>query len=78
MTVNINGFTVDIKAKGVCGGRYNDVDTKAFLHDLKNILVLASNDALNRGLTLNVECWDKAINEIIEVLLKNGYPEEMI
>lgn len=78
MTVKINGYQVEIKAKGIYGSRYNNLDTREFLNELKNIFGLAVEQALNCGLADRIDEFKRSINEIVEVLLKNGFPENRL
>lgn len=72
MTVKINGYEVEIKAKGVYGTRSNDTDTREFLLELSHIFSLAQDTALNVGLGDIHDNLKNSINNIQIVLLENG------
>ena len=72
MKVSINGYEVEIKAKGVYGTKYNDIDTKEFLLELSHVLSLAQDTALNVGLSDTHDNIVKSVDNIHDVLLKNG------
>lgn len=72
MKVSIIGYEVEIKAKGVYGTKYNNVDAKEFLLELAHVLSLAQNTALNVGLSDTHDSIVKSIDNIHNVLLENG------
>lgn len=72
MKVSINGYEVDIKAKGVYGTKFNNIDTKEFLLELSHIFILAQDFALNVGLSDTHDSIVKSIDSIQGVLLENG------
>lgn len=78
MTVKMNGYTVEVKAKGVYGCKFNMVDTREFLNELNNILCLAKERAENTALGSLVDEISKTQNNIVEVLLKNGFDRHRI
>lgn len=72
MNVLINGYEVEIKAKGVYGTKYNNIDTKEFLLELSHIFSLAQDTALNVGLGDIHDNLKLSIDAIQGVLLENG------
>lgn len=72
MNVLINGYEVEIKAKGVYGTKYNNIDTKEFLLELSHIFGLAQDTALNVGLGDIHDNLKLSIDAIQGVLLENG------
>lgn len=72
MNVLINGYEVEIKAKGIYGTKYNNIDTKEFLLELSHIFSLAQDTALNVGLGDIHDNLKLSIDAIQGVLLENG------
>ena len=72
MNVLINGYEVEIKAKGVYGTKYNNIDTKEFLLELSHIFSLAQDTELNVGLGDIHDNLKLSIDAIQGVLLENG------
>lgn len=72
MKVNINGYEVEVKAKGIYGTKYNDIDTREFLLELSHIFSLAQDTALNVGLSDIYDNLKISTDNIQGVLLENG------
>ena len=72
MKVSINGYEVEIKAKGVYGTRFNNIDTREFLLELSHIFSLAQDTALNVGLGDIHDNLKNSIDSIQDVLLESG------
>lgn len=72
MNVSINGYEVEIKAKGVYGTKYNDIDTREFLLELSHIFSLAQDTALNVGLGDIYDNLKISTDNIQGVLLESG------
>lgn len=72
MRVSINGYEVEVKAKGVYGTKFNDIDTKEFLLELSHIFSLAQDTALNVGLGDTHDSIRKSVDNIHDVLIENG------
>ena len=72
MRVSINGYEVEVKAKGIYGSAFNDTDTTEFLLELSHIFSLAQDTALNIGLGDIHDNLKISIDSIQGVLLENG------
>ena len=74
MTVKINGYEVEIKAKGVLGDRFNKNDTEDFLLRLFQDYKLATEMMNDYGIGDRLtDVYHQNCENICSVLIENGH-----
>lgn len=73
MTVQINGYTVEIKAKGLFDEKFNKAATQATLNHISLLFSEAAEHYKHTGVFALEENARKDGTAIYEMLLKQGY-----